>query len=172
MLKSLRQLLPGGRFGDVCPARAATMRAVRSFNNRSTETRLRMALVCSGVRGWRIRPAHTEGNPDFVFASAKVAVFADGCFWHGCVDCPHNPIRSNAQYWKRKIAHNREKDARISGHLKSGGWLVLRFWEHEIRDLLPKVVARIQIEVASRSAESARKKGHASRAQGLPRAVP
>jgi len=164
MLKRLRQLLPGGHFGDVSPARATTMRAVRSFSNRSTETRLRMALVCSGVRGWRIRPAHTEGNPDFVFATAKVAVFADGCFWHGCVDCPHSPIRSNAQYWKRKIAHNREKDARISRQLESGGWLVLRFWEHEIRHSLPEVVARIQTEIALRSGESARKKDHGPRA--------
>lgn len=169
MLKSLRQLLPGGRFGGVSPARAAAMRAVRSFSNRSTETRLRMALVRSGVRSWRIRPARTEGNPDFAFAAARVAVFADGCFWHGCVHCPHSPIRSNAQYWKKKIAHNREKDARISGHLRSIGWRVLRFWEHEIRDSLPEVVARIQVEIASRPGESARKRGHGRRFHGPPR---
>jgi DNA mismatch endonuclease (patch repair protein) len=149
MQTALRKLLPSGSFGDVSPTRSATMRAVRSFGNRTTEVRLRMGLVRSGIRGWRTRPVRTMGNPDFIFTEAKLAVFADGCFWHGCTHCPHGPIKSNSAYWGQKILHNQQKDARVTEQLRSNGWRVLRFWEHEIQGSLSIVVARIRSDISS-----------------------
>lgn len=67
---------------------------------------------------------------DLLFRSAKVAVFIDGCFWHGCSDHGVLP-KSNAGWWEKKIAANRERDADSDRHLRSIGWTSLRFWEHD-----------------------------------------
>jgi DNA mismatch endonuclease (patch repair protein) len=70
-------------------------------------------------------------RPDIVFTRRKLAVFIDGCYWHGC---PEHGIRSggaNASYWGPKIARNQERDAEHASLLESGGWTLLRFWEHD-----------------------------------------
>nr|WP_046283373.1 very short patch repair endonuclease [Mycobacterium sp. UM_NZ2] len=67
---------------------------------------------------------------DLVFTAAKVAVFVDGCFWHGCPE-HHRPARTNAAFWSGKIESNRQRDARMDALLDDAGWTVLRFWEHE-----------------------------------------
>jgi DNA mismatch endonuclease (patch repair protein) len=67
---------------------------------------------------------------DVVFPRARIAVFIDGCFWHGCPSHGRTP-RRNAQYWAAKINKNRARDARNNEVLTAAGWLVLRFWEHE-----------------------------------------
>jgi DNA mismatch endonuclease (patch repair protein) len=65
-----------------------------------------------------------------VFTRKKVAVFIDGCFWHGCPE--HlRPARTNAAFWAAKITGNRERDARVNAELGEAGWTALRFWEHE-----------------------------------------
>src|SRR5713101_1142471 len=89
--RSLRAHLPGGKFEGTAPRHSKTMRAVRGKNNRTTERRLRLGLVGCGVDGWRVRPGGLKGSPDFFFPAAKVAVFVDGCFWHGCPECGHVP---------------------------------------------------------------------------------
>lgn len=67
---------------------------------------------------------------DIAFPAAKIAVFIDGCFWHGCPDHATQP-RSNAEWWRAKLKKNIDRDAELTEHLTSQGWAVLRFWEHE-----------------------------------------
>ena len=67
---------------------------------------------------------------DVVFVSRRVAVFVDGCFWHGCELHPRSP-RSNVEWWARKIAANRARDAETDERLAAAGWTVVRIWEHE-----------------------------------------
>ncbi|WP_458318468.1 very short patch repair endonuclease [Mycolicibacterium brisbanense] len=89
---------------------------------------------------------HRRLRADLVFTRARVAVFIDGCFWHGCPE-HHRPARTNAEFWSEKIDGNQQRDARVDGLLKDAGWVVLRFWEHEP----PEVVAtQIAEEVRSR----------------------
>lgn len=70
-------------------------------------------------------------RPDIVFTRQRVAVFCDGCFWHGCPEHGRRPDVQNGHYWLPKIAGNRERDARQTEALRASGWTVLRFWEHE-----------------------------------------
>jgi DNA mismatch endonuclease (patch repair protein) len=67
---------------------------------------------------------------DLVFASARVAVFVDGCFWHGCPEHATWP-KANAEFWRKKIETNKARDANTNEALTDAGWLVLRFWEHD-----------------------------------------
>lgn len=143
MEKALKQHLPGGVFGDVAPGHSRRQSAVRGCGNKSTETRLRFALVRAGTRDWRMNPIGIPGKPDFFFPLSKVAVFVDGCFWHGCQLCGHYP-KKNAAFWRAKIDRNRERDQQVSDRLASDGYTVLRFWEHELRDNLAQCVSRIQ----------------------------
>ena len=133
MEKALRKHLKHGKFQDVSPARSRVMKAVRGKNKRSKERRFRAALVSSGIKGWILRSQGVSGKPDFYFANEKVAVFVDGCFWHGCPRCGHIP-KKNAAFWEAKIERNRTRDQEIGSELAAQGITVLRFWEHEIRD--------------------------------------
>lgn len=72
------------------------------------------------------------GSPDFAMDTAKVAVFVDGCFWHGCPCCFRRP-KSNSNYWREKIDKNRYRDKAATEALEGEGWFVLRFWEHELK---------------------------------------
>lgn len=81
-------------------------------------------------------------RPDIVFTRRRVAVFCDGCFWHGCPEHGRRPTVHNAHYWSPKIAGNRERDARHTAALEHAGWTVLRFWEHELADAVAAQVAR------------------------------
>jgi DNA mismatch endonuclease, patch repair protein len=123
--------------------RSRTMAAVKSTGNRSTERVLRARLVRSGVRGWRMHAKDIAGCPDFVFDAARVAVFVDGCFWHGCPSCRRAPS-SNQEYWTKKVARNQARDRRNSRTLRAGGWTVLRVWECALRGNPDRVLRRIR----------------------------
>src|SRR5664280_383410 len=114
------------------PTRSRNMRAIRSANNATTERRIRAHLVQLGIRGWHVRGVELPGCPDFVFPAAKRAIFADGCFWHGCPRCGHTP-RSNVGYWKQKIQRNKSRDRAVNRELRSGGFTVIRFWECDLK---------------------------------------
>lgn len=122
-----------GRFTNVSARRSRMMASVRGKRNQTTEVRLRMGFVRAKVRGWIMHPKHVEGRPDFYFTGQRLAVFADGCFWHGCPDCGHFPIR-NSDYWRAKILRNRERDLEVDTSLSQKGIRTLRIWEHRIRD--------------------------------------
>lgn len=78
-----------------------------------------------------IRPLPSlRRTADLVFTRAKVAVFLDGCYWHGCPD-HHTVAVTNSEYWKEKVRRNRERDQDTNAKLAEAGWLVLRIWEHE-----------------------------------------
>ncbi|MDQ2631645.1 MAG: very short patch repair endonuclease [Actinomycetota bacterium] len=99
------------------------------------ERRVRSALFALGLRfrvDYPIRVA-TQSRPihaDIVFTRAKLAVFVDGCFWHGCPDHGTSPQR-NSRYWTAKLARNKDRDQRYDAHLATAGWTVVRIWEHE-----------------------------------------
>ena len=123
------------------------MGLIRSRGNR-TETRLVELLRSAGITGWR-RHLPLAGRPDFAFRGERVAIFLDGCFWHGCARCYRRPS-SNRLYWDAKVQRNRARDRKVRRELRGNGWRVLRIWEHELKEGT-KVVRRIQ-----RALESAR----------------
>lgn len=111
--------------------RSRIMASVKSANNKSTELRFLSILKEKDIIGWR-RNYPVTGRPDFVFPRLKVAVFIDGCFWHGCPKHCRFPV-SNKEYWNRKIERNRIRDKKTSNILREKGWTVIRIWEHEIK---------------------------------------
>lgn len=114
-------------------------KATRSYNmsrirSRDTkpEVRFRKLLWLCGMRGYRLH-SKLPGRPDLAFSRKKVAIFVDGCFWHGCSECSDGRApTTNTGYWSAKRATNQERDQRRTRELEAMGWLVLRFWEHEI----------------------------------------
>lgn len=114
--------------------RSALMSRIRSTGNRSTELRLRMGLVRNSVAGWTLHPRNVAGRPDFWFGQTRVAVFVDGCFWHGCQrpQCRRSP-KQNRAYWKEKIARNVHRSRLVTRQLRRDLCIVLRFWEHDLQ---------------------------------------
>ena len=92
-------------------------------------------------------PAHRRLRADIVFTRARVAVFIDGCYWHGCPK-HYRPSTRNAEFWQNKIRENRERDARVTGLLRSERWTVLRFWEHQPpAEVAEVIVAEVRSQV-------------------------
>ncbi|WP_392891502.1 very short patch repair endonuclease [Streptomyces sp. LN699] len=121
------------------------------------EVALRKTLHASGLR-FRVHGRPVKGvrrEADIVFGPARVAVFVDGCFWHGCPEHATWP-RRNAEFWRAKIEGNRARDRDTDARLAEAGWLAVRVWEHEppaesaVR--VAEVVARRRAERAARSA--------------------
>lgn len=110
--------------------RSQVMAAIKSKGNKDTELRLMAMFKAHGIAGWR-RNQKLIGKPDFVFRRERLAIFVDGCFWHGCPKHGHNP-KSNNKYWAPKLARNQSRDKKVCGELKKNGWHVLRLWEHEL----------------------------------------
>ena len=118
--------------------------------NRRTDTKpevaLRSELHRLGLRFRKDYPIRIEGRrpirPDVVFTRARVAVFVDGCFWHGC---PHHQVvpKSNPDYWIPKLRRNVERDREAGAALEDDGWTVLRFWEHEDLAQAVATIARV-----------------------------
>ncbi len=117
------------------------MSRIRGKGNRSTELTFITLMRREKISGWR-RGARVYGRPDFVFPREKVAVFVDGCFWHGCPKHFRMPA-SNTEYWSAKILTNRRRDAHVTRKLRSEGWSVFRIWEHHLRPRAPGMSARI-----------------------------
>lgn len=111
--------------------RSEVMSRVRGKGNKATELRLVEIFRANKITGWR-RHAKVFGSPDFVFPKLKLAVFVDGCFWHGCPEHGTTPV-ANREFWAAKITRNRERDREVNRELKRRGWRVLRLWEHELR---------------------------------------
>lgn len=111
--------------------RSEIMKIVRSKGNKSTEQRLLNLFVDNGITGWR-RNYPVKGHPDFVFQKQRVAVFVDGCFWHGH-DCRNTRPKENEEYWTKKRERNIQHDKEISELFTARGWTVLRIWECELK---------------------------------------
>mgnify|MGYP006277543925 FL=1 len=136
--------------------RSEVMSRISSRGNERTELALARVFRAEGITGWRRqvpiriaergtrkstspRPSPQSGEgevfrvrPDFVFPKRRVAVFVDGCFWHGCPRHGTQP-KGNAAFWRRKFAANIARDRRVNRALRKAGWRVLRIWEHDLR---------------------------------------
>lgn len=123
--------------------RSRIMATVRGKNVRSTERRLRAALVGAGMRGWSYQRADLTGKPDFVFLQTRLVVFVYGCFWHGYPKCYRRP-HSRRSYWDGKVAGNTMRDRKVSRILRNEGWRVLRIWEHELTKSPERCARKIQ----------------------------
>lgn len=124
--------------------RSRLMSRIRGRNNKGTELVLRTLLRKNRITGWR-RHLPLPGRPDFALTSERLAIFVDGCFWHGCSQCKRNLRPStNEKFWADKIAANRKRDSRAGRGLRKRGWRVLRIWEHAIKQRPSGCVSRIQ----------------------------
>jgi DNA mismatch endonuclease (patch repair protein) len=119
-------------------------------NSRDTapEVAVRRLLHAEGLR-YRVNvpvPGIPRRTIDIVFPKAKIAIFMDGCFWHGCPEHATQP-KSNAEWWRVKLDKNMARDVETTEHLLAEGWTVLRFWEHETAD---GVAQQISVSLAAR----------------------
>ncbi len=119
-------------------------------NSRDTapEVAVRRLLHAEGLR-YRVNvpvPGIPRRTIDIVFPKAKIAIFMDGCFWHGCPEHATQP-KSNAEWWRVKLDKNMARDVETTEHLLAEGWTVLRFWEHETAD---GVARQISVSLAAR----------------------
>lgn len=117
--------------------------------NTSPERALRSALWSRGLR-YRLHARTPAGRPDIVFPGPRVAIFVDGCFWHGCPEHYVRP-RSNEPFWSGKLRENVNRDRHQTAKLESLGWLVVRVWEHRVFDDLPAVLGEVEGAVRGRS---------------------
>ncbi|MCX7004236.1 MAG: very short patch repair endonuclease [bacterium] len=117
--------------------RSEIMAKVRSCGNKSTELKLIYLFRQYSIIGWR-RNYKLTGKPDFVFPQKRIAIFVDGCFWHGCPRHCRMP-KSNHRFWTNKIVENKQRDLYVNRTLKQSQWSILRLWEHQLGNRkLPK----------------------------------
>ncbi len=122
--------------------RSALMAKIKGKGNAATELKLIALFRRHGIVGWR-RGSRLPGRPDFVFPAARLAVFVDGCFWHGCPRHATWP-KQNATFWRAKIRRNRARDREVGRELRALGWRVLRIWQHALaKRQEARTVARI-----------------------------
>ncbi|MBL8516109.1 MAG: very short patch repair endonuclease [Betaproteobacteria bacterium] len=133
--------------------------------NTKLEIQLRHACFAAGLR----HRLHSKlpGRPDFVYPSAGVVVFVDGCFWHGCPEHYIAPAQ-RADFWKEKRRRNAERDSEVNRQLEELGWTVLRVWEHQIRKSMPSVVEQIRNAVLDAKAGRAKDKGAKTSGESCP----
>ena len=112
--------------------RSEIMKKVRSKNNKSTELKLIQIFKENNIHGWR-RNYKVKGHPDFVFLNKKIAIFVDGCFWHGH-DCRNTKPKDNQEYWDKKRERNMKHDKEITEYFENRGWTVIRIWDCELKN--------------------------------------
>ena len=111
--------------------RSQIMQKVKSRGNKSTELKLILVFRENNISGWR-RNYKVKGHPDFVFLEKKIAIFVDGCFWHGH-DCRNTTPSDNKEYWDRKRQRNIQHDKEVTAIFEARGWTVIRIWECELK---------------------------------------
>jgi len=111
--------------------RSDIMKQVRSKENKSTEIKLIRVFNELRITGWK-RSYPVKGHPDFVFLDKHIAVFVDGCFWHGH-DCRNIYPKQNHDYWDKKRSRNKSHDNEITILFQKRGWTVIRIWECELK---------------------------------------
>lgn len=159
--------------------RSQLMSHIRGRGNRDTELALVRIFRANGITGWRRQvslslkasgsrhktqtlrstsrwPTSQRGDggkfrvrPDFVFPKLRLAVFVDGCFWHACPLHANQP-KTNAAFWRKKLATNKARDQLVTRTLRKRGWRVLRIWEHDLlRNREGRLLKRIEKELAA-----------------------
>ncbi len=122
------------------------MAAIKSKGNKDTELKLISIFRANKITGWR-RNQKLNGRPDFVFRRERLAVFVDGCFWHGCPWHCRMP-KSRRDFWIPKMQRNKVRDRKVGRTLRANNWKVVRFWEHSLDDPR-KIIRKIQTMLAS-----------------------
>jgi DNA mismatch endonuclease (patch repair protein) len=136
--------------------RSQVMSHIRGRANKDTEIALAKFLRRNRITGWRRqveirgrdaalrRPQTSQRDvptfrvrPDFVFRQARLALFVDGCFWHGCPKHATKP-KSNRAFWHRKLSRNKQRDRLVNQTLRLANWRVLRIWEHDLQRAIKK----------------------------------
>ena len=112
--------------------RSEIMRANKPSKNKSTELKSIQLFRKHGIKGWRRNYKIAGSLPDFVFLKYKIAIFADGCFWHGH-DCRTLKPKTNQEYWSKKIKRNKKRDKEIKKRIEAKGWKIFRIWECQIK---------------------------------------
>ncbi|WP_345789698.1 very short patch repair endonuclease [Nocardia panacis] len=143
----VRDEVPAAESWASSPSAQAVMRANRGRDT-SPELQLRALLFAHGLR-YRVsaRPiSELRRTADIVFPRARVAVFVDGCYWHGC-PAHYRPSTKNSDFWATKIASNRLRDEDTNRALSEAGWTVVRCWEHED----PEIAAERVIDALGKS---------------------
>jgi len=131
-------------------SRGRLMARIGSTGNQTTEKRLASLLRKTGLSGWR-RHRPLPGRPDFVWPKVKVAVFVDGCFWHGH-NCGRNLTpRTNAGAWREKILRTKARDRRTDRLLRREGWTVVRIWECQLTRRPDRCIGRIRKALSLRA---------------------
>jgi DNA mismatch endonuclease (patch repair protein) len=127
--------------------RSKIMRAIRSTNTKD-EVRLAKALWHLGYR-YRKNNRTVFGKPDITFKNLKIAIFVDSEFFHGKDwETQKDRVKTNTEFWQKKIERNRQRDVEVNNYLESKNWKVIRFWSHEIEKNLENCIAIIQQEIA------------------------
>ncbi|MER5381429.1 very short patch repair endonuclease [Streptomyces sp. NPDC002688] len=125
----------------------------QSSRDTAPEVAVRRLLHAAGLR-YRVNvpvPGIPRRTIDIAFSKAKIAIFLDGCFWHGCPQHATQP-KANAEWWRAKLDKNMARDIETTAHLEGAGWTVLRFWEHE----RPQHIAQVVAEARAASQEAHR----------------
>jgi DNA mismatch endonuclease (patch repair protein) len=129
--------------------RSKIMRAIRSTNTKD-EVRLAKALWHLGYR-YRKNNRTVFGKPDLTFKKLKIALFVDSEFFHGKDwEIQKDRVKTNTEFWQKKIERNRERDVEVNNYLESQNWKVIRFWSHEIEKNLENCIIIIQQEITLR----------------------
>ncbi len=95
----------------------------------------------AGIR-YRVHDKSVLGTPDISHKSKKIAIFVDGCFWHGCPVCYNKP-KSNTVYWKNKLKYNKNRRSKVKKQLTCDGWKIFEFWECDITNNLGKIIFQV-----------------------------
>jgi DNA mismatch endonuclease (patch repair protein) len=127
--------------------RSQVMSRIRGRGNKDTELALIRIFRSQLITGWR-RNQPVFGRPDFVFPKLHLAVFVDGCFWHCCPRHATKP-KSNAAFWRKKLAANRARDVLVTRELRRLGWRVIRIWEHELSRNTETCLTRLREALAA-----------------------
>jgi|SRR6266850_1951014 len=147
MTKQFRRLRPAKLVDPLTPAeRSRCMSRIRGKDTK-IEMQLRTAIWSKGLR-YRLH-AKLPGTPDLAFPKSKVALFIDGCFWHGCPEHGVRP-KTNRGFWAKKLKQNFARDERTNVELRRTGWKVVRCWEHDVERNLDGLVMRLSRIVNAR----------------------
>ncbi len=122
--------------------RSYNMSCIRSEKT-TPEIWLRNLLISSGLGNFEMQPREIPGKPDFYFPDQKVALFVDGCFWHGCKACFQKP-QTNRKFWSSKISSNITRDGVVNKILGLNGITVIRIKEHELKKNADKVLIKVE----------------------------
>ena len=125
--------------------RSKVMSSIRGKNTKP-EITIRKLLWKVGIR-YRIHNKSIYGTPDISIMKNKIAIFIDGCFWHGCKRCYKEPT-TNTAFWREKIHNNKKRRLKVRRILKKQGWNVQEFWEHQVNSRPHSVIDSIMQNIS------------------------